>query len=49
MDGAHNIQKAFITGGSGFLGRNLIKTLRDSQVEVNALARSDTAVEAVEK
>ncbi len=39
--------RAFVTGGSGFLGRNLIKTLRAQGVEVRALARSSRAVETV--
>lgn len=38
--------RAFVTGGSGFLGRNLIERLR-ARGEVRALARSDSAVEAV--
>lgn len=41
------MQRAFVTGGSGFVGRNLIQGLRDRGVEVRALARSDKAVEAV--
>lgn len=41
------MNKAFVTGGSGFVGRNLIAALVEGGVEVNALARSDTAVEAV--
>lgn len=39
---------AFVTGGSGFVGRNLIKALVDKGVEVRALARSDSSVQAVE-
>jgi nucleoside-diphosphate-sugar epimerase len=39
--------KAFVTGGSGFVGRNLIRTLRARGDEVRALARSAAAVEAV--
>lgn len=37
----------FITGGSGFLGRALIRGLRERGHEVRALARSDQAVETV--
>jgi len=40
--------RAFVTGGSGFVGRNLIKKLRARGDEVRALARSDSAVKAVE-
>jgi nucleoside-diphosphate-sugar epimerase len=39
--------RAFVTGGSGFLGRNLIRTLRARGDEVRALARSDGASAAV--
>jgi nucleoside-diphosphate-sugar epimerase len=39
--------KAFVTGGSGFVGRNLIEMLRAQGWEVRALARSDKASEAV--
>jgi nucleoside-diphosphate-sugar epimerase len=38
---------AFVTGGSGFLGRNLIAALRARGDTVRALARSDSAVETV--
>jgi uncharacterized protein YbjT (DUF2867 family) len=31
--------RAFVTGGSGFVGRNLIATLRARSDEVRALAR----------
>lgn len=41
------MKRAFVTGGSGFVGRNLILGLRDRGVEVRALARSDQAAEAV--
>jgi len=37
------MKRAFITGGSGFLGRHLIADLRKRNVEVRALARSDEA------
>ncbi len=39
--------KAFVTGGSGFVGRNLIRTLRRRGDEVRALARTATAIEVV--
>src|SRR5688572_501752 len=39
--------KAFVTGGSGFVGRNLIVALRARGDEVRALARSDAAEAAV--
>ena len=38
----------FITGGSGYLGRNLIKTLRLNGHTVHALTRSKKAAEVVE-
>ena len=38
---------AFVTGGSGFLGRNLIPALVQSGFSVQALARSDAAARAV--
>ena len=38
---------AFLTGGSGFLGRTLIAELRDRGVVVRALARSDSAAATV--
>jgi nucleoside-diphosphate-sugar epimerase len=41
------MKRAFVTGGSGFVGRNLIATLLDRSVEVHALARSDAAAAAV--
>jgi nucleoside-diphosphate-sugar epimerase len=41
--------RAFVTGGSGFLGRNLIEMLRARGHEARALARSATAASAVEK
>lgn len=40
--------QVFVTGGSGFLGRNLIRTLVARGDRVHALARSDTAARAVE-
>lgn len=39
--------KAFVTGGSGFVGRNLIRALVTRGDVVRALARSDKAAEAV--
>ncbi|MGH2444668.1 MAG: NAD-dependent epimerase/dehydratase family protein [Candidatus Limnocylindria bacterium] len=35
--------RAFITGGGGFIGRHLVKHLRDSGADVRALARSDAS------
>lgn len=40
--------RVFVTGGSGYLGRNLLKTLTGRGDEARALARSDAAVKAVE-
>lgn len=42
------MRSAFVTGGSGFVGRNLIRALRARDVGVRALARSDAAAAAVE-
>jgi len=39
--------RTFVTGGSGFLGRTLIRVLRGKGHEVRALARSGEAEEAV--
>lgn len=39
--------KVFVTGGSGFVGRHMIKMLRDRGDEVIALARSDRSAEQV--
>lgn len=39
--------RAFVTGGSGFVGRALIGALRERGVEVAALARSDAAARAI--
>ena len=39
--------RAFVTGGSGFLGRNLIVRLRERGDTVRALTRSDAAAAAV--
>src|SRR4051812_38112289 len=43
------ILRAFVTGGSGFVGRNLIAALRESGAQVRALARSAAAMQAVER
>lgn len=40
--------RAYVTGGSGFVGRNLIQRLRARGDEVRALARSDASARAVE-
>jgi len=42
------MQRAFVTGGSGFMGGRLIRMLVAQGVEVSALARSDTARAQVE-
>jgi uncharacterized protein YbjT (DUF2867 family) len=42
-------KRAFVTGGSGFVGRALIATLLGSGVHVAALARSDAAEAAVKE
>lgn len=41
--------KAFITGGSGFLGRAMISFLINHNWEVNALVRSEKAAKIVTK
>lgn len=41
--------RAFVTGGSGFVGRALIAALRAEGHEVRALARSEAAAEAVRR
>ncbi len=41
--------KAFVTGGSGFVGRNLIRALHARGDEVRALARSDRSMQTVAK
>jgi nucleoside-diphosphate-sugar epimerase len=43
------MQTAFVTGGSGFVGRTLIPYLVERGIAVRALARSDAAATAVEK
>ena len=40
---------AFVTGGSGFIGRKLIERLRGEGLAVRALARSDASARAVEE
>lgn len=42
------MQRAFVTGGSGFVGRNMVKYLVDRKIAVRALARSADAAAAVE-
>lgn len=41
------MKRVFVTGGSGFIGRNLIAALNARQIAVRALARSDAAATAV--
>jgi len=41
------VQRPFVTGGSGFVGRALIKELVQRGLPVRALARSDAAIAAV--
>nr|MBA3452013.1 NAD(P)H-binding protein [Deltaproteobacteria bacterium] len=41
------MKRVFVTGGSGFVGRNLIAALAGRQLAVRALARSDAAAAAV--
>lgn len=43
------MKKVFVTGGSGFVGQNLIPLLISKGYAVNALARSDKAKAKVEK
>ncbi len=43
------MKRAFVTGGSGFVGKPLIRQLAARGVDVVALARSDAAAAAVEK
>jgi len=42
-----SVQTAFVTGGSGFVGRTLIPYLVERGISVRALARSDAAAAAV--
>ena len=41
------VKRAFVTGGSGFLGKRLIAELVERVVSVRALARSEAAAIAV--
>jgi nucleoside-diphosphate-sugar epimerase len=41
------LTRAFVTGGSGFVGRHLIAALRASGAEVRALVRSEKAAKIV--
>lgn len=43
------MKQAFVTGGSGFVGKALIRRLVSQKVRVIALARSDAAAETVKK
>src|SRR5436853_6472574 len=43
------VKRAFVTGGSGFLGRKLIATLVARGVEVKALSRSEKSDAEVTK
>ena len=42
------MKRAFVTGGSGFVGSRLIPALRARGVDVRALARSDASAAKVE-
>src|SRR5690606_21517447 len=42
------MKQVFVTGGSGFVGQNLIPMLLDQGYQVKALARSKQAVQKVE-
>ena len=46
---ARPLHLAFVTGGSGFVGRNLIATLRAEGISVRALVRSSTAAQRVQQ
>jgi nucleoside-diphosphate-sugar epimerase len=43
------VRRAFISGGSGFVGRNLIEELRSRGVEVRSLARSSSSADVVRR
>jgi nucleoside-diphosphate-sugar epimerase len=43
------MKKIFLTGGSGFVGQHLIPMLIEQGYQVNALARSATAIQKVEQ
>ena len=40
-ENAREIKRVFLTGGSGYLGRNLIRFFVENGVEVHAIARSE--------
>jgi len=42
-------KKAFVTGGSGYVGRNILRTLIQTGFEVRALARSEASANVVQK
>lgn len=42
------MKQVFVTGGSGFVGQNLIPMLIEQGYQVNALARSTKAIHKVE-
>lgn len=46
-EGSEVMKKVFVTGGSGFVGRNLIRRLRADGVAVAALARSEQSANQV--
>lgn len=46
-EGSEIMKKVFVTGGSGFVGRNLIRRLRADGVAVAALARSEQSANQV--
>lgn len=41
------MKRVFVTGGSGFVGTNLIRALVDQEVEIVALARSEASIKKV--
>lgn len=43
----HAMHQVFVTGGSGFVGRNLLRRLRQERCIVAALARSESAANVV--
>ena len=44
-----HVKRAFVTGGSGFVGSRLIPALRARGIDVVALARSDKSAAVVER